>query len=441
MGNAKASAPAKSKKASTTAVSEPSCANFYEEHLKQLEVALEVAQAAPSTRQILTQPKNELIVNFPVRMDDGKFQLFKGYRIQHNNILGPYKGGMRFSPHTALDECKALAALMTYKCALLHIPFGGGKGGVKVNPHECSKQELERITRRFTHHLGNNIGPDYDIPAPDMGTNAQVMVWMMDTYMNMANAANKNTQTAVVTGKTLISGGSEGRNKATGQGIVFCIQEWAFENGFDLDGSTVAIQGFGNVGSHTARILSKLGSSLVTVNDHTGSIYNPEGINPHKLAQYVAEHGGVHGYPRAQAITKDEFWEVENDILVPAAVELQIDAKVAAKLKTKVIVEGANGPCLFEADKVLHERGIQVVPDLLANAGGVVVSYFEWIQNRRCESWDLQRVDQGLHQRMTAAYQRVRHFAKKANTDNRTAAYSLAVERINGAYLERGIFP
>ncbi len=416
-------------------------ANFYDEHLKQLDNAFKIAKVTDSTRSILRQPKNELIVNFPVRMDDGKFHLFKGYRIQHNNILGPYKGGMRFSPHTALDECKALAALMTYKCALLHIPFGGGKGGVKVNPRKCSKAELERITRRFTHHLGNNIGPDYDIPAPDMGTNSQVMVWMMDTYMNMANAANKNTQTAVVTGKTLVSGGSAGREKATGQGIVYCIQEWAFERGFDLDGSTVAIQGFGNVGSNTARILSKLGSSLVTVNDHSGSIYNPEGINPHKLAQYVREHGGVHGYPRAQAISKEQFWEVESDILVPAAVELQIDAKVARKIKTKVIVEGANGPCLAEADPVLQERKIDVIPDLLANAGGVCVSYFEWIQNRRCESWNLQRVDEGLHERMTAAYQRVRHYAKKNNTDNRTAAYALAVERLDSAYVERGIFP
>ncbi|MEO1272958.1 MAG: Glu/Leu/Phe/Val dehydrogenase, partial [Myxococcota bacterium] len=269
-------------------VSNTSKDTFYGVHKRQLNEAFQTANCREPALTILAEPKNEIIMNFPVRMDNGEYRLFKGYRIQHNNLLGPYKGGIRYHHSVHLTEVKALAALMTYKCSLLDIPFGGAKGGITINPRQHSRQELERVTRRFTHHLGNNIGPEYDIPAPDMGTSSQTMVWMMDTYMNTLSASNKNALRHIVTGKSLLSGGSLGREKATGQGVVYCIQEWAKERDFNLDGATVSIQGFGNVGSNTALILAKLGVSVVAVNDHTGSIVNPEGINAHKLRVWLS---------------------------------------------------------------------------------------------------------------------------------------------------------
>ncbi|MFU8802503.1 MAG: Glu/Leu/Phe/Val family dehydrogenase [Bradymonadaceae bacterium] len=415
--------------------------NFYEVHLSQLARALEHAPVEKHVRLILSEPKNEIIVNFPVRMDDGNFQLFTGYRIQHNNIMGPYKGGMRYHHEVTLEEVKALSALMTYKCALLEVPFGGAKGGIRINTRDYSRFEMERVTRRFTHDLGNNIGPEYDIPAPDVGTNSQVMVWMMDTYMNMHNLIEKNAQKRIVTGKSLMSGGSRGREKATGQGVVYCIQEWADERGFRLDGCSYTLQGFGNVGSHAAQILSRLGAVLVAVQDHTGSIYNPEGIYPRKLIDYVAEKGGIAGYAGAKEISSDEFWEAECDICIPAALELQIDAKIARKLKCRTIVEAANGPTMLEAEPILADRGIEVIPDIMANAGGVVVSYFEWIQNKRAESWQLQEVDSRLHFMMKRAYHEMRAFAREHGVDNRTASLAVALERINAVYVERGVFP
>ncbi len=414
---------------------------FFKAHLTQLQEALEYVELENHVRLILSEPKNEVIVNFPVMMDDGSYELFTGYRIQHNNVMGPYKGGMRYHHDVTLDEVKALAALMTYKCALLEVPFGGAKGGIRINPHDYSKTEQERLTRRFTHDLGNNIGPEYDIPAPDMGTNSQTMVWMMDTYMNMHGAVDKNANRRIVTGKSLTSGGSRGRAKATGQGVVYCIQEWANENGLRLDGARFILQGYGNVGSHCAQILNRLGAELVAVQDHTGSVYNPEGIYPRKLSQWVERTGGVAGYDGAKAIDNDEFWGVESEICVPAALELQIDAEVAKKLKCKVVAEGANGPTTLEGDKVLREREIDVIPDVLANAGGVVVSYFEWVQNKRSESWQLQEVDSRLHFMMKRAYHEVRAFSREHEVDNRTASLAVALRRINAVYVERGVFP
>jgi glutamate dehydrogenase (NAD(P)+) len=416
-------------------------ADFFTTHLVQLGRSMRHIDVEPHVRLILSEPKNEVIVNFPVRMDDGEFRLFTGYRIQHNNIMGPYKGGIRFHHDVTLSEVKALASIMTYKCALLEVPFGGAKGGVTMNVHDHSSRELENVTRRFTHDLGNNIGPEYDIPAPDVGTNAQIMVWMMDTYMNMHNLSDKNAQRRIVTGKTLTSGGSRGRDKATGQGVVYVIQEWADEHGFRLDGATYKLQGFGNVGSHTASILTKLGSVLVAVQDHTGSIYNKEGIYTRKLADYVAETGGVAGYPGAETITSDEFWEAKCDITIPAALELQIDKRVAEMLDTRLVVEAANGPTTLDGEKVLIEKGIEVIPDIMANAGGVVVSYFEWIQNKRAEAWQLAEVDERLHFMMKRAFHEMRAFAREHDTDNRTAAFATAVNRINKVYVERGVFP
>lgn len=414
---------------------------FFSIHITQLEKALAAGNIAPHVRTILSQPKNEIIVNFPVRMDNGSFRLFTGYRIQHNNIMGPYKGGIRYHHDVTLGEVKALASLMTYKCALLEVPFGGAKGGVRTNTSELSTQELENITRRFTHDLGNNIGPEYDIPAPDMGTNSQTMVWMMDTYMNTQNNIDKNAQRRIVTGKSLLSGGSRGREKATGQGVVYCIEEWAEERGFTLDGCTFTVQGYGNVGSYTAMILSKLGAILVGVQDHTGSIVNPEGINPRKLADHTKKNGGIKGYSGAKAVESDDFWSAECDICVPAALELQIDDRVARMLKCRMIAEAANGPTTLSGERVLEERGIEVLPDILANAGGVVVSYFEWIQNKRSEAWQLHEVDARLRFMMRNAFQAMRGKARELNIDNRTAALVVSLDRINAVYLERGVFP
>ncbi|HSN97271.1 MAG TPA: Glu/Leu/Phe/Val dehydrogenase, partial [Candidatus Nanopelagicales bacterium] len=268
---------------------------------------------------ILQQPKNEIIVNFPVRMDDGSVRLFKGYRIQHNNLLGPYKGGVRYHESVSLDDVKALAAMMTWKCALMNLPLGGGKGGIKFNPNEVSRDELQRITRRFFHALGPNIGPETDIPAPDVGTDAKVMAWAMDTYMNTVGQLMKQAVKGVVTGKPVACGGTYGREKATGQGVVHCITEWAEERDFNLGGATMIVQGFGNVGSNTSIILSKLGVSTIAVGDHSGYLVNPEGFNPHKLQDYVKKNRSIAGYPNGKAISREEFFKIKADIFTPAA--------------------------------------------------------------------------------------------------------------------------
>ncbi len=390
---------------------------------------------------ILMHPKNEIIVNFPVRMDNGQYQMLKGYRVQHNNILGPFKGGIRYHQDVNLDECKGLAAAMTWKCALHDIPFGGGKGGIKFDPLQHSKDELERITRRFTHALAGSIGPEYDIPAPDMGTNAQTMNWVMDTYMNIVGALDKNAMRRVVTGKSIATGGSLGREAATGQGVVHCIVEWARDHRFDLQGKTVAIQGYGNVGSWTAKILSQLGVSLVATGDYKGYIHNPEGLNPHKLMDHVRRSGSVTEYKHSRAISRDEFFAVDCDIFVPAALDLELGDKEARALKAKVVAEGANGPTLPTADVILRDRGIDVLPDILANAGGVTVSYYEWLQNKGAEKWDAEEVAERLERSMKRTYALVRDFALERRVDHRTAAYAIGLDRIQKAYNERGIWP
>ncbi len=392
-------------------------------------------------RTILSQPKNELIINFPVRMDNGEVRLFKGYRVQHNNLLGPFKGGMRFHPSVTLDDVKALAAMMTWKCALMRVPFGGGKGGIKFDPHGVSKTELQRITRRFTHSLGENIGPEYDIPAPDVGTNSQTMAWMMDTYSNMVGAGNKQSVKGVVTGKPVASGGTLGRAKATGQGAVFCIVEWAKEKGFDLEGSTMLVQGFGNVGSHLAVILSRLGVSTTAVGDHTGYMLNPEGFNAHKLQDWVEAHGSISGYPGGKPITREEFFKTKADIFAPCALENQIGEVEARSIDAKLVVEGANGPCNPAGEKILLDRGIDILPDVLANSGGVTVSYYEWVQNKRSESWTEEEVDAKLERAMTRAYKEVADYTRQNKVDRRIAAYALALQRIEAVYKEREIFP
>ncbi len=415
--------------------------DFYKVVQDYLERAGKVAKIEPYVQTILSQPKNELIINFPVKMDSGEVRLFKGYRVQHNNILGPFKGGIRFHPQVSLDDVKALAAMMTWKSALMRLPFGGGKGGIKFDPHSVSRTELQRVTRRFTHALGENIGPEYDIPAPDVGTNSQTMAWMMDTYSNMVGSAQKQMVKGVVTGKPVASGGTLGRTKATGQGLVFCILEWAKERGFTLEGSTMSVQGFGNVGSHTAVILSKLGVSTIAVGDHTGYLYNPEGFNAHKLQDHVAAHGSIAGYPGGKPITREEFFATKADIFAPCALENQIGEAEAKALDVKLIGEGANGPCNPAGEKILLDKGIEILPDVLANSGGVTVSYYEWVQNKRSEAWTEEEVDARLEVGMKRAYREVSDFARQKKCDMRVAAYAIALQRIESAYREREIFP
>ena len=393
-------------------------------------------------RSILSQPKNEIIVNFPVRMNDGTYRVFRGYRIQHSNLLGPYKGGVRFHNMVDLDEVKALASWMTWKSALCDIPFGGAKGGISFDPTVLETDELERVVRRFTHALGSNIGPDHDIPAPDLGSNAQSMVWMMDTYANSTGATERQNVKRIVTGKTLETGGSPGREKATGQGVVFCLQHWADEVGFDLVGATVSIQGFGNVGSATGRILQVHGARLVAVADHGGSITDEDGIDAFELADWVREHGSVAGFPSAMWIDDEDFWSVPTDLLVPAALENQVTAEHAGRIQARVVVEAANGPTTLEAEKILAQRNIDVLPDILVNAGGVVVSYFEWLQNRSAQRWDLEDVDFKLREILWKACDAVVDIRKELGIQSRRdAAYAVALRRLQVVYKQRGIFP
>ena len=406
-----------------------------------LDEASELVGLPSHLKTILSQPKNELITHFPVRMDSGEYRLFKGYRIQHNNVLGPYKGGMRFHQMASLDDFKALAAMMTWKCALMDLPFGGAKGGIKFNPHDVSNGELEKITRRFFHALGAKIGPEYDIPAPDVGTNGQIMAWALDTYRKTVGYQHQQSALGVVTGKPIASGGTHGRAQATGHGVVFCIQDWAHRNNYDLEGKRLILQGFGNVGSHAALLLGTMGVSMVAVGDHSGYLYNAEGVNPHRLRDHVAQNGCIAGYPGGEQISRDEFFAVDADICVPAALENQIGESEARALKVVLLAEGANGPCSPAGEAVLRERGIAVLPDVLANAGGVTVSYYEWAQNRRSERWPPHEVEKRLRKAMAEAYENVSEAVAKYNCEMRVAAYAVALERLRAVYEQRGIFP
>ena len=396
----------------------------------------------PEIRKILSKTTNEVRVNFPVKMDDGHIEILTGYRVQHNNALGPYKGGLRFHPAVDIDEVRALATWMTWKSAIVDIPFGGAKGGIQIDPANFSARELERITRRFTFALGCVIGPEYDIPAPDVNTNPQIMAWILDSYLAMMPPQERNRSLHVVTGKPVESGGSVGRDKATGQGIVFCIEQWAKDRGFDLKGATYAVQGFGNVGSWTARLLKPHGARLVAVEDVSGAYSNPEGLDPDDVCAYTrANRGRIAGYPHATPTDHETFMSTAADILIPAAMENQITARTAPLLNVKLVVEGANGPTDPDGDAILAGRGIELLPDVLCNAGGVMVSYFEWLQNKRSESWDLEEVDTKLYKKMVNAYERVRDTVRAYNTDWRTAAYIVALNRLARVYKERGIFP
>jgi glutamate dehydrogenase (NAD(P)+) len=416
-------------------------ASLYENVKEQFYKAADEMGLDLAVRKILSVPTNEVVVNFPVKMDDNRVDIFTGYRVQHNNVLGPFKGGLRYHPDVNIDEIRALATWMTWKSAIVGIPFGGAKGGIQLDPFRYSSTELERITRRFTYALTNTIGPEYDIPAPDVNTNPQIMAWILDTYLSTIPPRERNRNIHVVTGKPIASGGSLGRDKATGQGVVYCIERWAAYNDFELAGASYTIQGFGNVGSWAARLLKPHGTILVAVDDHTGSIANPDGIEPDDLAEYVREHGGIAGYKRASKIDQHTFFSTKADIFIPAALENQITAETAPLLNVRLVAEGANGPTDTAGDKILTEGGIHIIPDILCNAGGVIVSYFEWLQNKRSEAWELEEVDEKLYRKISNAFDRVKESAERVETDWRTAAYIVALTRLETVYKEHGIFP
>jgi glutamate dehydrogenase (NAD(P)+) len=407
----------------------------------QFDKAADLMGLDAEIRKILAHTTNEIVVNFPVEMDAGHIKILTGYRVQYNNALGPYKGGLRFHPAVDLDEVRALAAWMTWKTALMNIPFGGAKGGIKLDPADYSTRELEGISRRFIFNLGSNIGPEYDIPAPDVNTNAQVMAWMLDTYLSTIPPQERNRCVHVVTGKPIESGGSLGREKATGQGVVFIIQQWAKDRNLDLSGATYMVQGYGNVGSWAARLMKPTGARLVAVEDVDGAIANPDGIDSHDLAAYVQEHSSVAGFPGTTPIDHQAFMASQADIFIPAALESQITAETAPWLQVRLVAEGANGPTDPDGDSILQEKGIDLLPDILCNAGGVTVSYFEWLQNKRSEFWDLEEVDSKLYKMMVSAYSRVKGETVRFGTDWRTAAYIVALSRLEKVYKERGIFP
>ncbi|MBN2620811.1 Glu/Leu/Phe/Val dehydrogenase [candidate division WOR-3 bacterium] len=415
--------------------------NVYENVCRQFNQAADRMNLDFEIRKILSKTMNEISVNFPVKMDDGRIEMFTGYRVQHNNVLGPFKGGLRFHPAVDIHEVRALATWMTWKSAIMDIPFGGAKGGIQFDPRKYSRNELERITRRFTFALGCNIGPEYDIPAPDVNTNAQIMAWMLDTYASTMPAHVRQACTHVVTGKPVEAGGSIGRDKATGQGVVFTIVQWAKDTRFDLNGATYSVQGFGNVGSWASRLLKSYGATLIAVEDATGAIQSNDGLDPDILTSYVNDTGGVKDFPGSKKVEHAEFFTTSVDIFIPAALENQITAATAPGLNVKLIAEGANGPTDPDGDRILQEKGINVLPDILCNAGGVIVSYFEWLQNKRSEFWDLVEVDGKLYKKIISGYHRVRETAQEFKMDWRTAAYIVALRRLEKVYKDRGIFP
>ncbi len=387
--------------------------------------------------ETLRRPKRALIVDVPIEMDDGTVQHFEGYRVQHNLSRGPGKGGVRYHPQVTLEEVMALSAWMTVKNAAVGLPFGGAKGGIRVEPSRLSRKELERLTRRYTSEIGIIIGPQQDIPAPDVNTNAQIMAWMMDTYsMNIGGTA-----TGVVTGKPVQLGGSLGRVKATGRGVFVTGREAARRINLPLEGARVAVQGFGNVGSTAAELFAQAGAKLVAVQDHTGALQSEQGLDVAALQAHVLQHGGVAGFKGGQAIAADDFWSVACDILIPAALEGQVTEARARQTTARLVLEGANGPTLPGADDILAERGVLVVPDVICNAGGVTVSYFEWVQDFSSFFWSEDEINARLDKILGGAFLHIWDTADRLKVSLRTAAFVVACERVLEARAERGLYP
>jgi glutamate dehydrogenase (NAD(P)+) len=404
---------------------------------QQFDLAAERLNLDPGLRRVLREPRRELTVHFPVKMDDGSVQVFTGYRVQHNLGRGPAKGGIRYHQDVSIDEVKALAMWMTWKCAVVGIPYGGGKGGVIVDPKKLSQKELEALTRRFFTEIEVLIGPEKDIPAPDVNTNAQIMAWMMDTYSMHAG----HTVPGVVTGKPISLGGSEGRNEATARGTVFCIIEAARHLGMELPRSRVAIQGFGNAGSIAATLIDAEGASVVAVSDSTGGIHNPDGLDIKRVIAWKKEHGTVQGFPGSADVSNAQVLEVDCDILIPAALENQITDRNAGNIKARLIAEAANGPTTPDADRILFQNSKFMIPDILCNAGGVTVSYFEWVQDLNRDHWSERVVNEKLKEIMVKAFSETLAIARREQVDMRTAAYLLAVQRVADATAMRGLYP
>ncbi len=404
---------------------------------QQFDLAAERLGLDEGMRAVLREPRRELTVHFPVHMDDGSVRVFTGYRVQHNLGRGPAKGGIRYHQDVSRDEVKALAMWMTWKCAVVGIPYGGGKGGVIVDPKKLSIREVEALTRRFFTEIEILIGPEKDIPAPDVNTNAQIMAWMMDTYSMHAGY----TVPGVVTGKPISLGGSEGRNEATARGTVFCIIEATRHLGMELNKCRVAIQGFGNAGSIAATLISAEGSTVVAVSDSTGGIHNAAGLDIGRVLAWKKEHGTVQGFPGAVDVSSSDVLTVECDILIPAALENQITADNAGDVKARLIAEAANGPTTPEADQILWKKSKFMIPDILCNAGGVTVSYFEWVQDLNRDHWSERVVNEKLKEIMVKAFTSVLAIARREQCDMRTAAYLLAVERVADAMQMRGLYP
>ena len=404
---------------------------------QQLDAVANRLKLDDGLRRVLRTPNRELTVTFPVIMDDGSTEVFTGHRVQHNVARGPAKGGIRYSPQVTLGEMRALSMWMTWKCAVVNLPFGGAKGGVCCNTKEMSLREIERLTRRYTTEIAFLIGPASDIPAPDMYTDSRVMAWMMDTY----SMHRGYSVPGVVTGKPLSVGGSQGRSEATGRGCVYAIVNVAKRVGIDLENAAVVVQGFGNAGSVVARLMSSLGARVIAVSDSKGGIYSEQGLDTEALQSCRRETGSVSNFSPGDRVSNEELLALPCDILVPAALENQLTARVAPKVQSRLVAEAANGPTTPEADAVLQDRGVTVIPDILANAGGVTVSYFEWVQNLQEFHWKEEQVNRQLREVMDASCEQVLEIADREGTDLRTAAYVLGVERVVNAIQDRGIYP
>jgi glutamate dehydrogenase (NAD(P)+) len=404
---------------------------------EQFGIAADRLHLDPNMRAILAECQRELTVHFPVRMTDGVVKVFAGYRVQHNVSRGPGKGGIRYHPSVTLNEVKALAMWMTWKCAVVGIPYGGAKGGVICDPKGMSQQQLETLTRRYATEIMLLIGPERDIPAPDVNTNAQTMAWIMDTY----SMHHGYTAPAVVTGKPISIGGSEGRNEATARGAVYTIIEAAKHLGMDLEDARVVVQGFGNAGSFSAKLIAELGAKVIAVSDTSGGIFNAKGLDPNRVDAFKKETGSVVGFPGAEKVTNAELLEIECDVLIPAAIENQIGEHNAPNIKAKIVAEAANGPTSPEADRILFDRGVFLIPDILCNAGGVTVSYFEWVQDLQNLFWREATINARLKEVMVKSFNDVLDMSKKHKVDMRTAAYMVAVHRVAEATLTRGIYP
>ncbi len=411
--------------------------NLYAAALQQFDKALQYVDINPGIVAHLRLPKRELTVNFPVEMDDGSVRAFTGYRVHHNIALGPTKGGLRYHPAVSLDEIRALAMWMTWKCAVLGIPYGGAKGGVVCDPQDLSVRELENLTRRYATEISVLMNPQGDIPAPDVGTGEREMAWIMDTY----SMHHGYSVPAVVTGKPLVIGGSLGRREATGRGVMITTLEALKRRKIPIEGARVAVQGFGKVGAPAAYLTQERGARIIAVSDGGGGVYNPSGLACRELLRYARQHGTVSGYPQAEPISNAELLQLECEVLMPCALENQITAANAGAVRAQIVAEGANGPLTPEADEMLISRGVSIIPDVLCNAGGVSVSYFEWVQGLQSFFWTEDEINERLRQIMVRGFQQVSRLAREKRIDSRTASQVLAIERVAAAMTQRGIYP